>query len=355
MAVPTSKRPPTQEELDQRARAIFDPFAMFEACHFADKDDLFRTVLGTIDTLVWKSSTVPPKFEWGLLDDMVEQLQEPYAKEGRTPTCFNCPAFFNMIRPIMRRAHDLCVYFGFAAYAYLEEDLMAVWWYQFLTSTPAQRMSIPPPIMIIEPAAALFLDCQLDKDQLMGMGPRLPMSNMEVEWAPLMSSDEYQAQTHQRQQRQSTPTIPKGMRVAVFYEENFQAQYVSSADSKEYRLAAMALRTRAPIIQYARQRLGFHGGVDDADELDNRGTALGQSRNGLAMMMPRSPIFECMRTQAALLKARTNQEKTEGCNIQPFVLYQRLPVQLDYTALQRALPNQAAHAAAPRDMAVMER
>ncbi len=73
--VTKSKRPATQEELDERARAIFDPFALFEACHFADREPLIQTVLETLDSLVWESSTVPPKFEWGRLDAMVEQLQ----------------------------------------------------------------------------------------------------------------------------------------------------------------------------------------------------------------------------------------------------------------------------------------
>lgn len=276
-----------RELLDDRTIAVLDPWANERLQAFADADSEQQKIETLIDTLVYDSSDVPwyhlhyslflsavtdvvfRYIAWGVFKDV--DADPNNATTDLKPLLFNSADFRRKLRTFLSRARCLARRVHFCAYWCLDDDAMANWLKSYLIANPYDRSVMPPPFGVIEPSEAIFLKCQLAAAEMAGAGGRVPLTRLEVEWYPLLS-----AQQQQANDARDGEVMPRNVKVHVFEDRQLCLVHPHEAVSRAYRNSAVTSGSKAPVLDRARDR--FSAAVE--------GT--------LPFLLPNSPVFNLM-------------------------------------------------------------
>jgi hypothetical protein len=290
-----------RDELDDRIVSVFHPHALILAKELADNDAEFIKVENYLDTVTFDSSDVPHYVEWGPLDDLeAEANGEPMTP--LKPEIFNCDDFRKKTRTVLSRGRVLDRR-GFPVGCWcLDEPRMANWLKAYLMADPSEKANLPAPFGIIEPSAGLFFNCRLKASDLAGAGSYVPVTRIEVEWAPPLT-------THERNQGRTatdTRSVPPGVKTFVYSSTQTHYRYPAATVSAGYIMKVHKEHFGAPVMDQIRERFGASAGS--------------RSLSGVPFVLPRSGLFDLIEQRADLGEALHNRKQAEGLGIQGHIL-----------------------------------
>lgn len=282
-----------RDKLVDQLVSVVDPNALVLLNSFAEGDMNVRNMEHFIDTHTFDATDVPHYIEWGDADILARSA------DGATedapplrPDLLNSPYMRGHLRRFLTRMRTLSRRLLVCAAWVLDRDAMAQWMAAFLAAaTEAERVALPPPFGVVEPADCVFLNV-LPPPRAAGGAP-VQALELRVDWPGART-------TRDRQRRDEAPLVPAGVEVFVHTEPQLGFYRPEAALLGDY--AVRAARDFADVPAREAYRSYADGNTP--------------------LVAPNSPFFEVMRLKQQLAEATTHRAQANGTVSQGHVIVQ---------------------------------